>query len=258
MLRRFALLLEYDGTAYAGSQLQNDQPTIQGCLETALERIASRPVRADFAGRTDSGVHATGQVAAFSSDRPLDAGSWQRALNGNLPDDIAVQAATEAPADFDPRRHAIRRHYRYRILNRETRSALERHRAWHVPGRLNLEAMQSGTALFLGRHDFAAFCGSLEEGRTTVRTIFAAGVARMGDSVVFDVAGDAFLPQMVRRLTSALVRLGEDKMQLDELKATLDEARHGESRFVAPPHGLCLVRLEYENLDFGKDHDEDF
>lgn len=253
---RLAIRLEYDGSAYAGSQFQPDKPTIQGELEKALARLTGHETRADFAGRTDAGVHAVGQVAAFTTDRSDSSDGWLGALNGLLPADIAVTAVAEARDDFDPRRDATRRWYRYTILARRSRDALARGRAWHVSQPLYLEAMQEAASRLVGRHDFAAFCGALEPGRTTTRTIFGSCLSRRGEKVRFDVVGDAFLPQQVRRMTGALVRVGQGKMSVDELTATLEQAEHGSSRHLAPPEGLCLMRVDYEGFNFG-DNDED-
>jgi tRNA pseudouridine38-40 synthase len=254
---RLALRLEYDGAAYAGSQLQPGEPTVQGALEQALARLTGSELRADFAGRTDAGVHAIGQVAAFTTERPDTREGWLSALNGLLPADIAVTAIAEVPLNFDPRRDARRRWYRYSILNRRPRGTLSRGHTWHVPQPLCLPAMQEAALCLVGRHDFAAFSGALEPGRTTLRTIFRSCVSRSRDNVRFDVVGDAFLPQQVRRMTGALVRVGQEKMSVDDLAATLEQAEHGSSRHLAPPDGLCLMRVYYEGLDFGDGNDED-
>jgi tRNA pseudouridine38-40 synthase len=253
---RFAIRLEYDGTAYAGSQLQKDRPTIQGALEAALLKITNQDIRVDLSGRTDAGVHAVGQVAAFTADRAETAASWQRALNGVLPEDISVLAAAEVRPNFDPRRDARSRWYRYTITTRAAPPALARHRAWHVSTPLDIDAMQVAADALAGRHDFAAFCGALEPGRTTTRTIFTSCLSRRRDTVRYDVVGDAFLPQQVRRMVAALVRVGQGKMLLDELTATLDQADLGASNHVAPPHGLCLMKVEYERLDLDFENED--
>ena len=257
MVSRFALRVEYEGTAYAGSQLQKTEPTIQGKLESALRQLTNQDLRVDLAGRTDAGVHAVGQVAAFSSELDRDGRWWLGALNGVLPRDIAVASVVAVPFEFDPRRDAKRRWYRYSVISRPSRPALARLRAWHVPAPLDLEAMRTGASQLAGRHDFASFCGALDPGRTTIRTIFSSCLSRSYETLRYDVVGDAFLPQQIRRMVGALVRIGEGKMSLPEFTATLEKAEHGSSNHVAPPHGLCLMNVEYEGLDLGVRNYED-
>jgi tRNA pseudouridine38-40 synthase len=256
-MRRLALLLEYEGTRYAGSQFQKGQPTIQGTLEEAIRTVTGEESRAAFAGRTDAGVHARGQVAAFNTPSSLVNDALVAALNATLPGDIAVLSATEVEAAFDPRRDAQRRWYRYSILNTHSRSALKHRTTWHVPQPLNTEAMVCAAGMLPGRRDFAPFCGAIEAGRSTVRSIFCASWIRRRAVLRFDVEGDAFLPQQVRRMTGALVRVGLGKMQQDEFAATLESGLHGASNHVAPAHGLCLMRVSYPDLNFGVRSDED-
>ena len=157
--RRIAVLLEYDGTAYSGSQYQENGPSIQSELEAAIRKLTSETVRAAFAGRTDAGVHALGQVASFETVSRLTPAEFVSGLNHFLPEDIAVRAAKEVAREFDPRRHAPGRLYRYRIDNRAVRSPLERNRSWHVARPLDVAAMQRAARLLEGKHDFAAFAG---------------------------------------------------------------------------------------------------
>src|SRR5574341_2175232 len=154
-VRRLALLVEYDGTAYGGSQYQKNAPTVQGSLERALSRLTSEPIRVALAGRTDAGVHARGQVASFLTNSRHTAETFVRGTNALLPPDISVQAAAEVPADFNPRRHAILRWYRYTLYLRPQRSALMRNRAWHVGEELDLDAMRLAATALVGKHDFA-------------------------------------------------------------------------------------------------------
>lgn len=249
MTSRLALSIEYDGSAYAGSQLQPDRPTIQGALEGALREIGGNAHRVDLAGRTDAGVHARGQVAAFNTESERSPAKWREALNGTLPHDIAVLRVVEVPPDFDPRRDARSRWYRYRLINRAPRPALDRERAWHVADQLDGEKMQEAALALLGRHDFAPFCGAIEPGRTTVRSIFKACWRRRMNIMSLDLVGDAFLPQQVRRLAGALVRVGSGRMQVEEFKATLEGGQHGASQHLAPAHGLYLMGVSYEAIN---------
>jgi tRNA pseudouridine38-40 synthase len=249
--RRVALLVEYDGSAFAGSQLQASARTVQSVLEAAVLKATEAPSRVAFAGRTDAGVHALGQVASFVTQSRLDDARLQRALNAWLPEDVSVRAVTEVASDFDPRRDARGRHYRYRINNAETRPALDRGRAWHVPGVLDVEAMQEAACGVVGRHDFAAFASRLEdEGASTVRELYRFSVARRGPEIRLDAAANAFLPHQVRRMTGALVEVGRGKLSPGAYGGLLQGPPAGAGPS-APPHGLYLVRVEYEVRLFG-------
>ncbi len=244
--RRFAATVSYDGAGFAGSQRQADDRTVQEELETAARALFGEPVRVELAGRTDSGVHAIGQVAAFSAQTALDAATVGRALNAHLPEDVAVRNVREAPPGFDPRRWARRRWYCYMVWNHEARAPLMRRTAWHVRGHLDREAMQRAADALQGRQDFMACSGRLEEGRTSVRTVFTAGWRCESGALLFDIEADAFLPQMVRRLTGAMVRVGRGTLAVEEFVRLLRQAEPGTLGPVAPAHGLCLQRVWYD------------
>jgi tRNA pseudouridine38-40 synthase len=258
--RRIALLLEYDGSRYGGSQIQKNAPTIQGELEGAIGRLTGERVRAAFAGRTDAGCHARGQVASFLTRRPHDIEVFVRGLNYWLPDDVAVRQAVEVPPRFDVRRRARRRLYRYLVDNGPARSPLLRQRAWHVGEPLDLEAMQEAAICLVGRHDFGAFAGSLEEaGASTVRTVYGLEVRRSGRLIAFDMEADAFLPHQVRRTVGALVQVGLGKQTASDIEEMLRQPAAGTAGPTAPPQGLCLMRVTYPEriLDEETDIDED-
>lgn len=244
--KRFAATVSYDGTAFAGSQVQPNARTVQEELETAARALFGRPTRVELAGRTDSGVHAIGQVAALTAETRLEAATVRRALNAHLPEDVAVRAVREAPSGFDPRRWARRRWYRYTIANGEAREPLSRRTAWFVEGNLDFQAMQAAAAALAGTRDFSAFSGSLEPGRTPVRTVFTAGWTRSGETLLFDIEADAFLPQMVRRIIGALIRAGRRATTVEEIVRLLEQAEPGSMAYVAPAHGLCLQRVWYD------------
>jgi tRNA pseudouridine38-40 synthase len=251
--RRVALLIEYDGARFAGSQLQSNAVTVQGVLEDAIVKATGEPSRAAFAGRTDAGVHARGQVVAFSTGSRLDCETLQRALNAWLPDDVAVKAVAEVAPEFDPRRDTRRRWYRYVIDNGDVRPALDRGRAWHVAGTLDVEAMAAAAARLVGRHDFAAFASRLEDASaSTVRELYAFKVSKDGDSVQIDVTANAFLPHQVRRMTGALVEVGRGKLSPEAL-GTLLEGPPASAGPAAPAHGLYLMTVEYETPLFRLD-----
>ncbi len=243
---RFAATVSYDGEHFVGSQRQAKGRTVQGELERAAAAIFGGAVRVELAGRTDSGVHAIGQVAAFTADSRLDAATVGRALNAHLAGDVAVRDVRAVAGDFDPRRWARRRWYRYSIWNANERAPLLRRTAWHVEGNLDVEAMQAAADALPGTRDFRACAGPLEEGRTPVRTIFRAAWRCESNVLLFDIEGDAFLPQMVRRITGALVQVGRSSTTAEEFRALLSAARQGTLRPTAPAHGLCLQRVQYD------------
>jgi tRNA pseudouridine38-40 synthase len=216
--------------------------TVQGELEAALARLSDgvrRPV--DAAGRTDAGVHAAGQVIGFTYAGRLDAPALEAALNGLLPPDVAVRDLRQAPAEFQPRRAARYREYRYTVWNGPRSPLRERH-ALGVRNPLDAAAMERAGQAFVGRHDFSAF-GTVVEDRTPVRTVHAVRVRRQGSFVTIDVRADAFLRGMVRRIVAALLEVGDGVMteeQVREAIATRNPARNGAA---APARGLCLRRV---------------
>jgi tRNA pseudouridine38-40 synthase len=246
-LRRIALLLEYDGSRYGGSQIQKNAPSIQGELETALHQLTGERLRVAFASRTDAGVHARGQVAAFSTAATLAADVFVRGLNAWLPDEIAVRAAVETAERFDPRRHARSRTYRYTIYNGRVRSPFRRASAWHVPKPLDTDAMQEAAAALVGEHDFAAF--SRPEGVATVRCMRRCDVTRRGPLVIVEMEANAFLRQQVRRTVRALVQVGSGRLSVAEFVELLRRAEPASSGRLAPAHGLSLLRVAYPGLD---------
>jgi tRNA pseudouridine38-40 synthase len=257
-LRRLALLLEYEGTGFGGSQYQKNTRTIQDALERALSSLTGEPIRAALAGRTDAGVHAKGQVAAFSTGSRHGPDVFLRALNHHLPDQIAVRAAREVPPTFGPRRQAIGRWYRYTIHDGRQRPALLRCFVWHVADPLDEEAMAEATASLVGEHDFAAFSQpSLAGKRSTCRRMTRAEVRRRGCCLLLDMEANAFLPHQVRRIAGSLVEVGRGRLSPDGFRELLRRAEPGVASFAAPARGLCLMRVRYENGLFDDETDED-
>ncbi len=252
--RRIALVLEYDGSRYGGSQIQKNAPTIQGELEEAIGKLTGEKRRAAFAGRTDAGVHARGQVASFLTQAPYEIDVFVRGLNHWLPEDIAVRRALEAPLDFDPRRRARRRLYRYLIYNEPAPSPLLRSRAWHVAEPLDTGAMAEAAACLVGRHDFAAFAGEPDGPRaSTVRTVYRLELRRRGCLIILLMEADAFLPHQVRRTVGPLVEVGLGRQTPAEFARVLQEGRPGAAGPAAPPQGLCLMRVTYTDLNLGEE-----
>lgn len=244
-VRRFKLIMEYEGTVYHGWQVQPGLATVQGLLQAALARIAGTSVEVTGAGRTDAGVHALGQVASFTADLRLDGATLRRALNATLPRDIVVRTAEDAPWDFDARRSARSKTYRYTLLRRDVPSAWFARHSLHVPTPLDLGAMGEAATAVLGTHDFSAFRAGTCGAATPVRTILQASWRREEDLWHFEITGNAFLQHMVRILVGTLLEVGRGKCRPSDLAgilASLDRRCAGKT---APPHGLCLVEVHY-------------
>ena len=247
--RRLALVLEYEGSRYGGSQYQKNAPSIQGELEAALNKLTGENLRATFAGRTDAGVHARGQVASFVTGSRHEPEAFVRGLNRWLPADIAVQRALEVPLDFDVRRRARSREYRYLVLNSPVPSPLLQAFTWQVKEPLDAEVMQQAASSLVGRHDFAAFAPPVTG--STERTLHRCEVKARGRLLTVRVEADAFLPHQVRRTVGALVQVGRGRQSGSEFAALLSTPRPGVAGPTAPSQGLCLVRVNYTGLDLG-------
>ncbi len=243
---RFAVKVTYLGAGFAGSQRQANDRTVQQELETAAARLFGTDIRVAMAGRTDSGVLAVGQVAAFTAETLLNARTVERALNAHLPFDVAVREASEVPLDFNPRHWARKRSYRYTILQGEPRDPLLRDRTWHVREPLDASVMNEAAAALLGTHDFRACSAPLEPGRNPVRTVTLASWQRDGRLLTFDIEAEAFLPQMVRRIVGGLARTGRGAQSRETFARLLEAAAPGSIGPTAPPQGLSLQRVWYE------------
>ncbi|TNE84454.1 MAG: tRNA pseudouridine(38-40) synthase TruA [Deltaproteobacteria bacterium] len=240
------MVLEYDGTRFAGWQVQPGQRTVQAEIEAALERFLGHPVRVSVAGRTDAGVHALGQVISFETRARRPVAAMAKALNGMLPDDVAVVTAREVPLAFDPRRWAWSKHYRYRWLDRDARSPLRAPHVWKVRGPLDVAAMDAAAALLVGRHDFGAFRAVGCAAAHAVREVTGASVTRVGDEVHLDVHGNGFLRHMVRIIAGTLHEVGrgaQGPAWVGEVLASQDRARAGRT---APAAGLTKIAVHYE------------
>ncbi len=243
--RRLALVLEYDGTAYAGWQRQPNAPTVQATLEATLASLLQSPCSVVGAGRTDAGVHAFGQVAHFTTGSALPHRRIRDALNALLPRDIVVRDAVDVAPDFHARRDARLRIYRYALLIRPRPSALLRRYAHHVAGPVNVDAMRAAAAALVGRHDFAAFRVTGTATTSTVCTVRTVRLERRHDLVIATVAADRFLRQMVRRIVGTLLAVGRAVLTPDAVAAMLERTDHRQAGPPAPAHGLYLVRVVY-------------
>lgn len=244
-LRTIALVLEYDGSPYHGMQRQTELPTVAGEVERALSILCGHEVRIVAAGRTDAGVHATGQVVSFTTASTLDLGRLPIAGSAMLRDArIAIVRAVEREPGFSARLHALARTYRYRIVNRKAPSPLNARRAFHVRAPLDVDAMRSAASLLIGEHDFAAFCATAPRGSTT-RMVTALTVERKGDFVEAWITADSFLHQMVRIIVGILVDVGRKKREPHAVGEILRSRRRDVASFTAPAHGLYLESVHY-------------
>ena len=249
---RMALIVEYDGTGYHGSQLQASAPTIQEVIEEALCKLSGERIRVKMASRTDSGVHAKGQVVSFRTGSSLPAETFVRGLNYYLPEDVAVKEAYKVDDSFDVRRNAISREYKYYILNGPTRSPMRRSFAYLVPGKLDTEAMNQACQNLTGKQDFASFATRSEIGeKSTVRNIFKAETEKKGDLIILDMTANSFLPHQVRNTVGSLIRVGQGKMTVEEFTDMVQAGKPGLAGPTAPAHGLCLIRVNYA-VPFGE------
>jgi tRNA pseudouridine38-40 synthase len=241
----FRATVAYDGTDFLGFQWQAQGRTVQGVLEGAVRRITGQDVRVVGSGRTDSGVHARGQVIGFRVEwrhAPVD---LQRAMNAVLPDDVGVLELGAAEAGWHPRFSARRRCYRYTVLNRPGPAPLERRYAWALGEALDLEALQAGAGLLVGEHDFGGF-GQPTQGDNTVRRVFECGWSRCGRLLTLDVVGNAFLRGMVRRIVGTLIPVGMGQWPVERISRMLAEPDRALAGPPAPACGLCLMGVEYE------------
>jgi tRNA pseudouridine38-40 synthase len=245
-MRRFKLILEYDGTSYHGWQVQPGLSTIQGILQDRLAALVGSPVAVTGAGRTDAGVHALGQVASFIADTRLNAVTVRRALNAHLPSDIVVRQAEEVPQGFDACRSARARTYRYTLLRRDAPSAWLGRHTLHVPFPLDLEPMAQATKTLVGTHDFSTFRAGGCTAVTPVRAVREAAWYREDDLWHFTITANGFLHHMVRILVGTLLEVGRGKRSPADMEALLAARNRRLAGKTAPPHGLCLFHVQYD------------
>ena len=246
---RLAMIVEYDGKGYSGFQYQKNAPSIQQQIEKAIESLTARTVRIKAAGRTDAGVHALGQVVAFDTDTDYPPLTFLNALNARLPQDIAIREAHRAGPDFDPRRDAISRLYRYTLLVSKVRSPLWRRSSHRVSPPPDLDLMRGAASLMVGTHDFANFGGPLEDPEaSTVRRIYGIDLKAGGAFIQVEIEGNAFLPRQVRRMVGALTDVGAGRLKLEDIRKQISRAEDAPVARSLPPQGLCLVRVKYADF----------
>ena len=244
-MRNIRLDICYDGTRYNGWQRQTSHDnTIQGKLETALSRILGEPVEISASGRTDTGVHARGQVANFHTGSSMDCSQLLSELRKYLPEDIGIYSCREVSPRFHARLNALEKTYRYRLWNSDAPCVFDRRFVAVMEEELDLEAMNAAARLFLGTHDFSAFCANKKMKKSTVRTIKSFSVERMGEEIVFTVTGNGFLHNMVRILVGTLVEVGRGERDSESIPE-LFGAKREQAGFLAPGKGLCLMEVRY-------------
>jgi tRNA pseudouridine38-40 synthase len=247
-VRRIKILVSYDGTDYHGWQVQPGLPTIQGALEQVISEIEGRPVQVAGSGRTDAGVHALAQVAAFSIENPIPVDNLRRAVNRLLPRDIRVLSVEEAALDFHPRFQAKRKTYEYRIFRGEICLPFERRYVCHHPYPLAIEEMIALAPLLEGGHDFTAFAASDERDElelSRVRTIFCSRLSLEGERLIYRVTGSGFLKHMVRNIVGVLLGVGKGNVDRGDLLARLEPGCEIPAGPTAPARGLFLMSVEY-------------
>lgn len=247
--QRWALLLQYDGSEFAGSQWQPNRPTVQDALQTAITQLGGEPANVSLAGRTDAGVHAMGQVASFLTEKSpqvMPAHRWIRGINHFLPDTVAVQAAAAVNLAFDPRRDAYARTYTYQLRLAEQRQPLSRRDAWIVPPNCSSETLRNCLPHLIGRHNFAAFTPPTSL-RSTVRTLTDARleIVESGNAWRIHVTAQSFLHHQVRRMVGALIEVARGRQTGDAFQQLLINPKPGAAGPTAPAAGLTLASVQY-------------
>ena len=254
---RYKLVIEYDGSAFAGWQTQahsrtpsSDAPrAVQNAIENALFGLTQTHIRIGGAGRTDAGVHATHQVAHCDLPKQWRTDRLRDGLNAMMRrrgDRVAILVASAVPDDFDARFSAIRRHYLYRILNRRAPSPLDGLRVWHIPRALDLGAMEKAAAVFIGKHDFTTFRSTECQAKSPVKTLDVLSVARMGEEIHIRASARSFLHNQVRSLVGTIAEAGWGRFSIEDVRAALDARDRARCGTVAPPQGLYLCGVDYE------------
>jgi tRNA pseudouridine38-40 synthase len=244
-MRNIKLLIEYDGTNYHGWQIQPNGITVQEVLQKNLAIMTQQRVRLTGSGRTDAGVHALGQVGSFDTNSSIPVEGLRRGLNSLLPPDIVIKSAEEVAPDFNAQLMAKRKTYLYRILNRETPSALHRCYSWRYPVPLDMQSMQEAARLLVGRNDFSSFQAVDADTVNPVREVFRADWFDKSPFLYFAIEADGFLKQMVRNIVGTLVDVGRGKVSKEEFQNILNARDRRRAKMTAPPQGLFLLKVDY-------------
>lgn len=248
LMPRYKITIEYDGTPFAGWQIQENGPSVQGCLAEAIACFSGKTCVPQGAGRTDAGVHARGQVAHFDLTEDWPADTVRDAINFHLkPNPIAVLDCAKTAPDFDARFSATARHYQYVIINRRAPLTLDKDRAWRVPKLLNERAMQEAAKELIGKHDFTTFRSAHCQAKSPVKTLDKLMVARKGETIIIEASARSFLHHQVRSIVGSLKLVGEGKWTPADLRRALEARDRAACGPVAPANGLYLIRIEYDH-----------
>lgn len=255
-MRKIKLVVEYDGSKYFGWQYQPNGITIQEVLEKILLRVTKEKTNVVGSGRTDSGVHAEGQVAHFVTRSRMSGKEFIKAFNSLLPRDIVVKSAEEVSAGFDARRSAIKKIYRYTILNQEYPSAFDYSRSMFIQYVLDLPAMKQAATHLIGNHDFTSFQGANCETKSPVRELYRIDFERQDNYIIIHFEGKGFLKYMVRNMVGTLVEVGKGRLSPDGMKEVLESRNRKNAGPTAQPQGLCLVKVFYDD-DLSSEEDDE-
>ena len=245
-MRRIRIFVAYDGTNYCGWQIQPNGITIEEKLNKALNRLTGEDIRVIGASRTDSGVHALGNVAVFDTESPIPPERFSYALNQRLPEDIRVMKSEQVEETFHPRYAVSEKTYEYRISNVPIQLPTERLYSYFVYLPLDIEKMHKAAQLFIGEHDFAGFCSAKSQVQTTVRTIYRCEVEKMGHQICIRVTGSGFLYNMVRIIAGTLVEVGLGRRKISTVEEAISKADRALAGPTAPPEGLTLIKIDYK------------
>lgn len=248
-MKRILLVVAYDGTNYCGWQVQKNGETIEGVLNRELSNLFGEEIQVIGASRTDSGVHALGNVAVFDTDTRMPGEKISYALNSHLPEDVRIQRSLEVKEDFHPRKCACTKYYEYRILNREFELPCERLNTYFYRHPLDVERMRAACSYFLGEHDFKSFCSIHTQAETTVRTVYSLEVKQEGELIRIQVSGNGFLYNMVRIISGTLIQVGSGMREPEDILAMLEALDRQAAGPTAPAKGLTLVGMKYEGLE---------
>lgn len=245
LTRKIKLKISYDGTAYHGWAAQPGMATIHGTVSDAIEKLTGQRVELWGSSRTDAGVHALGQVAAFSIDSPVPTENFLRAINHLLPEDIAILDAIEVPETFDPIRDTQSKIYRYTLNTEPVRPVMDIHHCWHRPGKLDVGAMATAAGRLLGKHDFKSFASAADTRESSVRTVLRCDVKSDEPWIYIDVQADGFLYNMVRNIVGTLVEVGRGRWLPEDVDNILEAKDRNVAGPIAPAGGLCLMEIFY-------------
>ena len=244
---RYKLTIEYDGTHFCGWQRQTGQRSVQQVIEEAFAAYAQETITLNASGRTDRGVHASGQVAHFDSSRTHKERQLPLALNAHLDSDVSILKAQQVSDDFDARHHAFLRHYEYTILNRRAPPALHAAYLWHVPFALQVSLMQNAASMLIGHHDFSSFRAVGCQASSPSRTLDELTVNQRGSRLIIHAAARSFLYRQVRIMVGTLIEIGRGHLPADAMPHILSQKNRRAAGKTAPPQGLCLTTIQYSD-----------